>query len=257
MVIAVGSSDFLSIQKKLLYINFKLGLLKFLQGIDYYRMIEYPVAYTLLRLETKRKMNILDVGSSDSIFPLLLALSGHNVVAIDIDPKVKRLEEYARRLKITNIMSKIQDVTQLAYPNKFFDRVTAISTIEHVLPLDDGDIKAMKEIGRVLKPGGLAVITVPYEDDFSMEWRYHPRYGVYLRRGYDEEHIYKRLVEPSGLKLEDIFYFCDDKGFYKIWYKGLVFMLNPLTYFVSNVFLKIRRSPRNAKGAIIVLSKGD
>lgn len=243
-------------QRKLIILNSKLGMLRILKSIDYYRMVEYSVAYNLLEIENHSELKVLDIGSLDSIFPLFLASKGNTeVTAIDINPRAKILERYAKRLKINNLKVEIQDATHLKYPSNYFDRITAISTIEHILPPKDGDLKAMKEIGRVLKPNGVAIITVPYEEIFSEEWRYHPRHGMYLRRGYDEDSIYNRIVKPSSLKLLDILYFCDDVGFWKIWYRYLVYFLSPITYVLANTFLKVRRKPKNAKGSIIVLTK--
>jgi len=243
-------------QRELIILNSKLGMLRILKSIDYYRMIEYPFAYNLLKIENHSGLKVLDIGSLDSIFPLFLASKGNSeVTATDINPRVKILERHAKRLKINNLKVEIQDATHLKYTNNYFDRITAISTIEHILPLKDGDIKAMKEIGRVLKPSGIAVITVPYEEIFLEEWRYHSRHGMYLRRGYNEDSIQNRIVKPSNLKLLDILYFCDDVGFWKIWYRYLVYFLSPMTYVLANTFLKVREKPKNAKGSIIVLTK--
>ena len=53
--------------------------------------------------------------------------------------------------------------------DKSVDVVTIISTLEHVGlgrygdPLDvDGDIRTMREVWRILKPGGHAILTIPY-----------------------------------------------------------------------------------------------
>jgi ubiquinone/menaquinone biosynthesis C-methylase UbiE len=61
----------------------------------------------------------------------------------------------------------------MPFPNNFFNKITAISSVEHILPIEDGDIKAFREIARTLKVGGKAIITVPYKSEFSQEWRKH------------------------------------------------------------------------------------
>ncbi|KUO42817.1 MAG: hypothetical protein APU95_02345 [Hadesarchaea archaeon YNP_N21] len=232
---------------ELLKLNLRLGFKNVLTGVDYYRMIEYPIAATLLNLKKRHK--VLDIGSLVSIFPLYLGSKGVYVYAIDINEKVKKLEVHAKKLGI-NLKTTILDATNLHYPDNSFDRVTAISTIEHILPIENGDIKAMKEIGRVLKDGGLAVITVPYGKGFSVERRV-----PFMARRYNKETIYSRLIEPSGLFPLKIFYFCDDFGFGKIWYKLLIFMFNPVSFIFSNIFLRVRLVDKNAKGAIVLLQK--
>jgi 2-polyprenyl-3-methyl-5-hydroxy-6-metoxy-1,4-benzoquinol methylase len=224
-----------------------------LKGIDYYRVIEYSTVASCLNQLYGCK--ILDIGSLDSLFPLFLATKGAEVHAIDINQKVLELNTLSKRLGVNNFHALVMDATKLNYPDNFFDIVTAISTIEHILPLDEGDTEAMKEIARVLKPGGIAVITVPYETKFSEEWRNHPSHGKYLRRGYDNNSIYSRLIHPSKLSLLKIYYFCDDVSFWKMWYKILVFLFAPISFIFSRLFLKLRTYPVNAKGVIIILGK--
>lgn len=57
-----------------------------------------------------------------------------------------------------------------------FDLVISIEVLEHVQDVG----KAVLEIGRVLKPGGLAVITTPCANRFSGEW-----FQVAFRRGFE------------------------------------------------------------------------
>ena len=60
------------------------------------------------------------------------------------------------------------------------------------------------------------VITVPY-GSFEEERQQHVSY---FQRVYNEEDIYKRLIEPSGLKVERIGYFGETKyNFTKYWQK--------------------------------------
>ncbi len=54
---------------------------------------------------------------------------------------------------------ELGDATNLRFPDGTFDKVFSLHTIEHVP--DPGAFLA--EIGRVLKPGGLAVIVYPWE----------------------------------------------------------------------------------------------
>jgi len=55
-------------------------------------------------------------------------------------------------------------------PDNIFDAIVMVSTIEHIglsvygqLTLDDdGDIKCMRELHRIMKPSGLLILTTPY-----------------------------------------------------------------------------------------------
>jgi SAM-dependent methyltransferase len=88
---------------------------------------------------------------------------------------------------------RVADATRMDFADAAFDAVACVSTIEHIS--DDGDIPAIREIARVLKPGGRAFISVPYAQEYK-EGRTH---GGAFERMYDPAALRTRLVEPSGL----------------------------------------------------------
>jgi len=51
-----------------------------------------------------------------------------------------------------------EDLTQLSFPDRVFDVVTTNEVLEHVPDLD----KALREVSRVLKPGGWHIGTHPF-----------------------------------------------------------------------------------------------
>lgn len=53
------------------------------------------------------------------------------------------------------------DITAIELPDNSMDMVMAIHVLEHV----PDDAKALHEVYRVLKPGGVAILQVPYEAD--------------------------------------------------------------------------------------------
>lgn len=79
------------------------------------------------------------------------------VYGIDIAPNL--VAEAAKRLKAKKIKvkTKVGDIRKLPYADNFFDFVYTMGTIEHIPQPSD----AMREIYRVLKPGGRAIIGVP------------------------------------------------------------------------------------------------
>jgi SAM-dependent methyltransferase len=101
------------------------------------------------------------------------------------------------------------DARHTDFPDMSFDRVAAISVVEHID--GDGDSSAMSEIGRVLKPGGIAVVSVPFSRDFKKKMTQSRLYGVenpgkserLFERIYDQPSLEQRLLRPSGLLLEE------------------------------------------------------
>jgi len=123
------------------------------------REIEWP--WVMERMDNTKK-KVLDVGSMGKKYPKVLVDQGYDVVALDVQlPKNNKLP-YAT----------VQgDIRHTVFSDNMFDIVTAVSILEHVgikgrfgITEEDavGDLKAMKEIYRILKKYGTALITIPY-----------------------------------------------------------------------------------------------
>lgn len=79
--------------------------------------------------------------------------------------------------------SKIED---MPYKDNSFDMVASTDVLEHVLAFD----KCCSEIYRVLKPGGIFILRVPYKEDLT----------VYLQPDVPYEFIHLRYFDESSLK---------------------------------------------------------
>lgn len=90
------------------------------------------------------------------------------------------------------------DVCELPFEDQTFDCVLATDIIEHV----DDDAAALREICRVLKPGGQVLITVPA---FMSLWGVQDIVGQHKRR-YRASELRTR-VEMAGLTTQRSFYF--------------------------------------------------
>ena len=78
----------------------------------------------------------------------------NEVITADIEPLFYK--------RIDNTI-KNEDATCLSFSNNSFDAVIGNHIMEHI----PHDIKAMTEIYRVLKPGGRAILQVPYSTKIS------------------------------------------------------------------------------------------
>ena len=185
--------------------------------IDYFRWTEYPLALALL--DAREGDRVLDIGSADTIFPLALVSKGCHVWATDIRAEVhKMLSGYQHlrgRLRFASLHTEVEDATKLHYPDECFDKVTVVSTIEHIVD----DRSAIMESARVLRRGGTCLITCP----FSRKYReIHASVKLAARmtgqRQYSRIAITERIIQPSNLQIEEIAYFGERLPFSILWY---------------------------------------
>ncbi len=100
------------------------------------------------------KTDLFDEAMGDGLYPLLSARAAQ-VVGIDIAPAVVR----RARERHEGIEGITSDVLRLPFAEGSFDAVVSNSTLDHFASADD--IRAgLAEISRVLRPGGLLVITL-------------------------------------------------------------------------------------------------
>ena len=121
------------------------------------RVVEYPFVYQSL---PKAPGTILDIGSVHTRLPIVLASRGYRVVSLDYLPYPYRHP---------NLCAVRGDAMRCPFAAQSFDAILAISVIEHVgighygdPSRDIGDREAVREIARLLKPGGLVLLTVPF-----------------------------------------------------------------------------------------------
>jgi len=111
------------------------------------------------RIAPFRGGRLLDVGCGNGAYTVQLASHFRRVDAIDVEPE--HLKELEGHLAAEPPSSKV-DVHRMSaeaidFGSETFDAVTAIEVLEHVVHLP----AAMREIARVVKPGGLLYVSVP------------------------------------------------------------------------------------------------
>lgn len=124
------------------------------------RHFEYPFGIAEVLARKKHIKTILDAGSFGSPFGLILAAIGFKITGADI---------VSWKIEFPGFKQVVADLKKLPYKNNSFDAVTAISTVEHCgLPRfgegedENGDVKAVSELYRVLKKSGFCILTTPY-----------------------------------------------------------------------------------------------
>jgi len=89
------------------------------------------------------QLNVLHFAPEPCFIPRFEKLHGEKYITADIESPLAKVK---------------MDIHQIPFPENQFDVVLCNHVLEHV----KDDILAMKEIHRVLKPGGLAILQVPF-----------------------------------------------------------------------------------------------
>lgn len=127
------------------------------------------ISILLGKLDTGGSSRILNVGAGTGEDISVIKKAGE-IYVIDIEPQA--LEMVPEGLTVEK---RLGDVCQIPYADEFFDMVLAFDVLEHV----ENDAAAVKEIIRVLKPGGAFVFTVPA---FNFLYSSHDRALSHFRR---------------------------------------------------------------------------
>ena len=98
---------------------------------------------------------VADLGCGGGRHAKVLAGEGHKVVGLDASA---RLLEIARR-KLPEAAFVHGDLCGLPFPDSRFPAAVAVASIHH-LPSAGERMAAMREIARILRPGGTALVTV-------------------------------------------------------------------------------------------------
>ena len=183
----------------------RLRPLTFLYGLPINRYLEYP--WTANGLQPFEGRTLLDVGASRSPLTILFAHHGAEVVALDQDPLVMDLPTMATRAGLTaaarSIKPQLQDARAMPYADGYFARVCSVSVLEHIP--EDGDSVVAREMARVLSPGGLMALTLPFGRVYRPPGP-EPDLEQY-QRIYDSVVLEERIIEPTGLNVVKREYF--------------------------------------------------
>jgi 2-polyprenyl-3-methyl-5-hydroxy-6-metoxy-1,4-benzoquinol methylase len=168
----------------------------------YARCTEFPL--TLNRLEPRDGLIILEVACGWTPLPKILRDMGCQVIGIDLSPQAILCAARARWNRHAASSFLQSDAMALPFDDETFDRVFSISAVEHFAT--EVERQTMKEIGRVLRPGGIAVITASGGTE-EQEISYSIDGASLMFRKYTPESIRERLVKPSGLETVETVFF--------------------------------------------------
>ena len=145
---------------------------------------------------------VLECACGTGAITVSIAPNCKSLTATDFaEGMLKRAKKKCRRYG--NVSFQFADITDLAFDNASFDKVVAGNVI-HLLP---EPAKAMKELGRVVKPGGKIVIPTYINMSKSSSGfavKFIEKLGAEFKRQFDID-SYRRFFEDMGYN--DVEYF--------------------------------------------------
>lgn len=139
--------------------------------------------------------HILDAGAGDgSLVRQLQSEVAHALVrGIDLAPKSADVEQ--------------GDITNLSYASSSFDTAFCAEVIEHLSPEDTA--RVLRELWRVLMPGGVLVLTTPYAENLEEDTVHCPKCNVRFHRwGHQQSFVdddFRQLALQHGFEPLSIF----------------------------------------------------
>lgn len=145
-----------------------------------FRKLEYSFALEVLLEHLKPGDRYLDAGCGVTPLCQVIATRGIQTDACDVD---SRLIDNMRKLDTERIYGSrvafsCQDLTHTTFADATFDAISCISVLEHIPAASDQ--RAVMELLRILKPGGVLVLTVDYTPPAAGQQ--HSLLSRYVRR---------------------------------------------------------------------------
>jgi len=143
---------------------------------DFYKIDEYLASepdpafarrakIIIENLEISGSEKVLDVGCGRGFYLKILKGAFPKLRLFGIEINEKYLDIAGRSLAGKSVVLTLADAIDLPFKNNSFDRIIASEIIEHI----KGDEKAVSEIYRTLKPGGVVIASVPNKD-YPLLW---------------------------------------------------------------------------------------
>ncbi len=186
--------------------------------------------FSEIAYQLRNSPKVLDIGSGHGIFLSLLSSLGHDCYGIDFfsdnvqPPAIYK--EHNIAFRNCNI-----EIEPLPFPDATFDAVTCCQVLEH---FSHSHLPAVKEMMRVLKPGGILEIDVPNAVCFRNRSRILR--GKHITFEYAEHYLHARPILYKGYSFYPLRH---NREFTR---KELLFLLRTAGFDPVDVrFLKSRR----------------
>lgn len=173
--------------------------------------------------------DILNIGVGNGLLELLLIENEKNVFALD--PSSTAIENLRKNLSLSKNSAQVGYSQQMPFADSSFDVVVMSEVIEHLTP--DILSQTLKEVQRVLRPGGRLLGTVPANDNLFDNKCVCPKCGnVFHRWGHLQSFTKKSLL---NIFKNDFSFYTVSRHFYGDY--SLVNWKGKISYFFKNTLM--------------------
>jgi SAM-dependent methyltransferase len=170
--------------------------------LDPSRYLELP--WAVERLAAERGERVLDL-ASPKLLAVVLALQGVQMTSVDqLEREVEAWQALAE--DVPGLDLRVADGRALPFADASFDHVYSLSVLEHIE--EPGDAEALRELSRVVRPGGRVLVTLPHATVYREDWRDQPLYAnepgsgrAFFQRWYDPPRVDALVAAAPGLEL--------------------------------------------------------
>lgn len=128
-------------------------------NLEYNNLKWFEYSYALLYSGHKHRGKVLDVGSAKSVLPYYLSSKGYKVTTMDVADEEYR-KEIGKKYGVDTLTWDLRELNEDLIGT--FDTVFNLSVVEHI----DEDTKALINLSKYLKNGGIMVVSTDFYDKY-------------------------------------------------------------------------------------------
>ncbi len=192
--------------------------------------------WILEKIDSRNPKSILDVGCGDGFYLHLLSSLYPLAKVIGVDFDTNALNSARINLKGRKVILRQGDVCKLDFKDNSFDVVLASEVFEHL----ESDTRGIKEVYRVLKPGGLLLVSVPHSNYpllwDPVNWLLKNLFNTHIKQGFWAGIWNQHVRLYSKDQLENLLI---KGGFKEIKLDTLTHICLPFNHHLLNIFARI------------------